>query len=118
MHLLTREALALYVEKLKPEGILAFHISNRYLDLKSVVAALATDAGVVCRYRDDFTVDPADEGKDPSQWMVMVRDIESLGDLKRSPRWFGIEDLPATRVWTDDFSNILAVVRWHETRGD
>jgi hypothetical protein len=118
MHLLTREALALYLEKLNPEGILAFHISNRYLDLRSVVAALATDAGVVCRYRDDFTVDPADEGKDPSQWMVMVRDIESLGDLKRSPRWFGIEDLPATRIWTDDFSNILAVVRWHETRGD
>ncbi|MGE3315859.1 MAG: spermidine synthase, partial [Planctomycetaceae bacterium] len=53
MHLLTREALAMYLDKLSPDGTLVFHISNRHLDLRPVLAALAADANLVCMYGDD-----------------------------------------------------------------
>jgi hypothetical protein len=112
VHLLTREALALYLAKLKPHGVILFHISNRYLDLKPVLAALAKDAGLVSRYFDDFTVDPAHVGKDPSQWVLMVRTEDDLGPLKGSARWFALDEVQPVRVWTDDYSNILSVVRW------
>ena len=55
MHLLTREALRLYRDKLADGGLIAFHISNRYLDLAPVLGALARDAGLVDRVRRDAT---------------------------------------------------------------
>jgi SAM-dependent methyltransferase len=116
VHLLTREAVDLYLRKLKPDGVLALHISNRYLDLKPVVKALAEDASLYARYQDDFTVDPGDVGKDPSQWVLMVRDKNDLGPLAKSSRWLLFDDVAPTRVWTDDYSNILSIVRWRESR--
>jgi hypothetical protein len=114
VHLLTREALRLYLEKLKPEGVLAFHLSNRYLDLKRVAAALAADAGLACLYQDDFDTGPDDSGNDPSQWVVMARSASDFGALARGVRWAPPQARPGMRVWTDDFSNLLGVVRWHE----
>jgi hypothetical protein len=69
MHLITREALALYMRKLAPGGMLAFHISNLYLDLAPTLGALAHDAGLVCLVADDTGVSQAqiDAGKFPSK---------------------------------------------------
>jgi len=114
LHLLTREALRLYLTKLSDHGILAFHISNRYLDLRPAVAALARDAGVACLLGDDskISADAQNAGKDPSLWVVMARQQTDLGKLPRGGIWTNVREDNSRRVWTDDFSNILSAVRW------
>jgi hypothetical protein len=115
VHLLTREALALYLSKLAERGLLAFHISNRYLDLEPVVAELARSAKLVCRSRDDWNVTREEQladGKEESHWVVLARRSEDLGGLNKSARWLPLESRAPARVWTDDFSNILGVFKW------
>jgi hypothetical protein len=113
VHLVTREALDLYVSKLAPGGLLAFHISNRYLDLEPVLGDLAQSAGLICHSQDD---DPnwleAADGKDPSHWLVMARRNEGAGSLAKDARWLPVAGRAQPEIWTDDFSNILRVFRW------
>jgi hypothetical protein len=115
MHLLTKEALALYLRKLEPGGIVAFHISNLYLRLAPTLGALARDTGLVCLMKDDLAVSPmqAAAGKFPSQWLVMARSREDLGSLAADPLWKPINVPPGTQVWTDDYSNLLRVIKWN-----
>jgi len=109
-HLLTREALALYLSKLKPGGLIAMHVSNRYLDLEPVVAALAADAGLVVRKCDDSDTDT--EGKEISEWTVFARSEEELGQPLRRARWTIPTRKRGVDVWTDDRSSILTVFSW------
>jgi len=111
VHLLTREAVGLYLSKLAPGGMLAFHISNRTLDLRAVLAGLAGELNLVGYSRDDREADLTG-GKDPSRWAVMARRVEDLGDLVRNPRWESLRDHPRPVIWTDDFSNLIGVLRW------
>jgi hypothetical protein len=113
VHLLTREALAIYLRKLSPRGVLGVHISNIYLDLKPILAALASDAGCTCLSRDDLDVTPEEmaKGKSPSQWVVLARDGMSLKLLKSTGKWEA-SDGRRDRPWTDDFSNVMSVMRW------
>jgi hypothetical protein len=116
MHLMTREALALYLRKLAPGGILAFHISNLYFRLAPTLGDLAQDAHLACVSGDDLMVTQAesDNGKLASQWVVMARDPADLKDLAaaNSPiRWATLEGRPGRRIWTDDYSNLLGVVK-------
>ncbi|MEO6418055.1 MAG: fused MFS/spermidine synthase, partial [Polyangiaceae bacterium] len=108
VHLLTREALRLYASKLAPDGLLAFHISNRYLDLKPELAELAHDAGLSVRGRDDLDVPPEllAKGKVPSQWVAMARSDAQLSTLTAAG-WVSLQRRPSSAVWTDDFSNVL-----------
>ncbi len=114
VHLVTREALALYLRVLAPDGLLAFHISNLHLDLEPVFANLAADAGLVSLVRDDTMVPDAlaAEGKSPSVWLVMARRPEDLRPLTEDPRWQRPRSDAGQRVWTDDYSSILSVFRW------
>jgi hypothetical protein len=113
MHLMTREALALYLRKLAPGGMLAFHISNGHLELAPVLGVLAGDAGLVCLSDDDSSLrkEEIDAGKAPSEWLVMARDRADLGALATDPRWKPVNVPPGTDVWTDDFSNLLRVIK-------
>jgi hypothetical protein len=113
VHLLTREALALYERKLAQGGVLAFHISNLYLDLKPALGNLAVDAGMAGLSRDDLVLDAEDQasGKSGSQWAIMGRSMSDLGVLAGDPRWQPLATQPATPVWTDDYSSILSVFR-------
>ena len=85
VHLLTSEALHLYLAKLAPDGILAFHLSNRHLDLEPVLANLADRIGLVGRSR----LDGANEaiGKSASHWLVLARRPGDLGELSADQRW-------------------------------
>lgn len=115
VHLLTREALALYLQKLAPGGLIVFHISNRYLDLKPVLAALAADAKLeVCRVRDDTRLDDDERaaGKMASSWAILARRTDDLGPLKISGLWTPASMPPGFRVWTDDFSHLWGVFKW------
>jgi len=116
MHLLTRQALKLYVSKLSDGGLLALHISNRHLNLKPVVAALAADAGLVCYIRDQgsMTRSESERGVLPSTWAVVARRDSDLEDIARDRRWRRARNTAHAPVWTDDFSNILDVIRWRQ----
>ena len=114
MHLVTREALALYLRKLAPGGMLAFHISNQYLQLGPTLCALAQDAGLVCLMDHDDPIPQAEKetGKFPSEWLVMARFTDDLGPLATDTRWKSVAVPPGMPVWTDDYSNLLSIIRW------
>ena len=115
MHLITREALALYIRKLAPGGILAFHITNKFVRLAPTLSALASDAGLVCLMNDDSAVSrvQSEEGKFASQWIVMARSHSDLGTLGTDPHWAPVKAPTGTRVWTDDYSNLLHIIKWN-----
>ncbi|MGH9943566.1 MAG: spermidine synthase, partial [Pyrinomonadaceae bacterium] len=111
VHLMTLEALDLYLTKLAEGGLVVFHISNRSLDLQPVVADLARSRGLQALVFDDTAPDQPG-GKEPSQWAVVARRSEDLGALAEDARWRKLESDPNRRVWTDDFSNIVSVLKW------
>lgn len=113
VHLLTREAIRLYLDMLKPDGVLTVHISNRYLRLAPVVANLAQDAGLRGRLIQEDEASSS-KGAASSTWTVLSRTPEALGGLPSDPRWTRerLEPDPRVGVWTDDFHNLLAVFKW------
>ncbi len=110
LHLLTRQAIDIYLHCLQPEGLLAVHISNRHLDLEPVLANLAADAGLTALVCDDD--DESAEGKYRSTWVVLARTCPALKALQQNPSWELLEPDPEKRLWTDDYSNILDVLNW------
>jgi hypothetical protein len=111
VHLITREALVLYLSRLAPRGVLAFHISNRHLDLGPVLGNLARDQGLAAVFQneDSLTSDETANGKVASTWLVMARRPDDLGSLIGDSRW--IPAPTSTRaVWTDDYSNIVSAL--------
>jgi spermidine synthase len=115
VHLLTREALALYLDKLSAEGILLFNISNRYVDLTPVLASLAEDANLFALMQS-FVPDPeqVDQGAVESEWFVMLRRREDFLALKADKRWVEIAPDPSQSKWTDDYSNLFRSLVWHK----
>jgi spermidine synthase len=116
VHLLTREAIRLYFQKLTPSGILAVHLSNVHLDLPPLVTRLAADHDppLVVRYWHDVALDnERKDGKTDSQWMVLARSEADLGKIAKSPHWDKMKVVPGP-VWRDDFANVLRVWRKEE----
>ncbi|HYV40098.1 MAG TPA: fused MFS/spermidine synthase [Gemmataceae bacterium] len=111
VHLLTREALAIYRSTLADGGILAFHVSNRYVDLPPVLGDLASDAGMVCVTRDDLTLGKYDkeQGKAASQWVLLAVRRQ---DLPASAAWLPQPPRLGVPVWTDDFCNLAGQLHW------
>ncbi len=111
MHLLTREALELYRSRLADDGVIAFNISNRHLDLRPVLAALAADARLkVKSSAHEATESELTQMIVSSHWLVMSPSDESLSGLLGEAGWI----VPAASnrgVWTDDFSNLLSVLK-------
>ncbi len=113
LHLLTREAVALYLRKVKPDGIVGVHVSNRHLELGTVVAGAAYANGAITRLYDggDVSEDASEQKWVPTVAAVARKD-EDLGPLAKSKFWPILPPDPAQRVWTDDYSNVLgALVR-------
>jgi hypothetical protein len=111
VHLVTQQALELYLSKLAEGGILAFHISNRSLNLKPILGDLAESKKLICIGFDDLKPGSF-EGKDPSQWVVMARSSPEISNLSINSQWERLNGRKGTRVWSDDFSNILRAIRW------
>jgi hypothetical protein len=120
VHLLTREALALYRGRLRSNGALAIHISNRYLDLEGVVQALAADAGMRALAWADLSLSDAQraEGMLPSHWVVLSTDTGLIDRLAASDPWRHLSDDKTTAVWSDQFSDLLRVIRWRGSPGE
>jgi hypothetical protein len=110
VHLLTREALALYRRKLTPDGVVLFHISNRYLDLAPVLAALADDSGMPGRHLIDFAPQLGSAARMSAEVVALGQSCRSLDFLSASPGW---QDLPpAAALWTDERSDIVSRIKW------
>ena len=111
VHLITQQALDLYLSKLAPGGILAFNASSRSLNLNPILADLAESRNLICIAFDDTKPDSV-EGKDPSHWIVMARSPEEISYLSINSQWQRLYGRKGARVWSDDFSNILRAIRW------
>lgn len=111
IHLITREALALYRSKLREDGILAFNVSNSYVALEPVLGNLARDARMACVAQEDGR-----SGKDgvaetdASDWVVMARHTRDLRAVASDPRWQDCRRSPGSAPWTDDYSNLLGAL--------
>lgn len=107
VHLLTREALEIYREKLAPGGVLVWHISNKYFDLEPVVGRLASAGGWQSLIRADLNVSPAQSaqtGISPSIWAVLARDKTDLNGLTRNANWRPMRT--DAELWSDQKSSL------------
>jgi spermidine synthase len=123
IHLLTKEAFALYWEHLKPDGILALNISNLHVDLSPVVRGLARKLGKHAIWIEDYGVERYEEeeqkdipkeerGTDGNDWVLVTSNQNFLDDpqvIAKIEPW--PTEVPREIVWTDDYSNLFAVVR-------
>jgi SAM-dependent methyltransferase/MFS family permease len=108
VHLITREALGVYLRHMKPDGIVAFHVSNRFLNLVPVAARLAAEHGAYAVLVDE----ESEEDRTTSTWVLVSRDKKAL----ERPE---IVDAGATqpetrddwRTWTDDYSNLVQILK-------
>jgi SAM-dependent methyltransferase len=112
LHLITREALALYLRKLAPDGALIFHISNRHLRLERVLGVLAQDAGLTCLAKAERSTGFTSTGKLSSKWVVMARHPATLGRLMYDPSWLQPPPHLKTGLWTDDYASVFSVFDW------
>jgi hypothetical protein len=107
VHLLTKEAVALYMQHLAPGGVLALHISNRHIQLFPVVKAIA-DALSLKWKLVDTSYDDDDYIHWDSSWVLVGRDDATLAP-------YGASDdpgqVPTVRPFTDDFSNIMKLLK-------
>ena len=112
MHLFTQQAVELYLRKLKPEGIILFHISNLYLDLAPVLTTIVRSVGAAGMHQL-YEPSPPEKaaGASGSEWMVIAAKKDELAFLAGERRW----RRPAAgrgAPWTDDFSNIFQAIKW------
>ncbi len=116
-HLLTVEAMQLYLDRIKPDGVIIMHLSNRHLELiepVTVTARAAGGAAMVQIYRPE---DPSPLVDTPEDAVIIARDPAVLAAFAADPRW---TQPPAseTRVWTDDYVNLFgALVRGMNREG-
>jgi hypothetical protein len=113
MHLLTKEALELYLSRLDERGVLAFHVSNRHLSLGPVLARLCNDLQLVAvEQLERVQRQEMKTGKVSSDWVFVARSRDDLGPLIADPRWSEPPLSRSTPLWTDDYSNILSVIKF------
>jgi spermidine synthase len=115
-HLMTREAIQTYIEKLANEGVLAFHISNKYLRLDRVLTAAAEELRLASRVKHDRYINEQDRqdslriGKADAWYFVIAKDQSTLQRLPAD--WEVPQNETEVRIWTDDYSNILSVMQF------
>jgi len=113
VHLVTLEALELYLRKLSTHGVMAFHVSNRYLDLGPVLGAVAARLGCVAFIQSD-AAQPAETlriGKNASSWVILARSTADVSEIAADPRWSPLDAHTEDALWTDDFSNVVRTIR-------
>jgi hypothetical protein len=118
VHLMTREAVALYFRKLAPDGILLAHVTNQHLDLEPVFHAIAADLHLRGRSKldDALSIQEVAHGKDSSHWIALARSEAPLAAIAADTEWMSVPlrpDAPVDRryLWTDDYSSVFRVMR-------
>lgn len=113
VHLLTKEALEIYRSKLKPDGLVAFNISNRHINLQPVLSALASDALLTGMIKFN-TISASNKLELSSMWVVLANSEEKLYTLKATPyNWTPLPKVDEKYLWTDDYSNVWNNIIFH-----
>ena len=110
VHLLTREAYKLYWRHLKPDGVLAVHVSNRYLMLGPVVAMAAVESGKTAKMVS-FEANDRDSTEETDSDWVLVSSRPGFFDQPEIKVAHKIDPIPGLRMWTDDYSNLYRILR-------
>jgi spermidine synthase len=111
VHLATREAMAIYKAKLAPHGVVTMHITNRHLELRSVVAGIAASNGL-----KTWAWSNPDDRTDPENFIARADVViaaerpDDIGALAQAKNWTPVEPDPSVRTWTDDYSNIAGAL--------
>jgi spermidine synthase len=111
VHLITREALGVYLRHVKADGIVAFHVSNRFLDLIPIVARLAAEHRAHAVLVTDDVEDDDDIRRSRSDWVLVSRSREALDRPEIADVASKAEDKKALRTWTDDYSNLIQILK-------
>jgi hypothetical protein len=115
-HLITKEAIGMYLTKLDPTGVLLVHFSNRHLDLRNILARVGAEHGLTTYVISETHDEPLEKRlRAPSQTAVLARDPAHLGRIISEPSAQHIPPDMGRRPWADDFSNILEAIldkRW------
>jgi len=114
VHLLTRQALELYLRKTANNGLLLIHISNRYMDLAPVLDRLANELNLTALIQNDFNLSAklSAEGKSASRWILLARDRRVVHRFAQEPSWHALDGRLGGDLWTDEFSDVLKVLYW------
>ena len=118
LHLLSSEALALYLTKLRPGGVLAFHLSNRHLELRDAVNRVALNLDLHTLWRRDVNRTPARLDqimRRSSEWLLAARlrrDLVQIASARPAAGWQFVKANRSLHVWTDSYSDIWSVFRW------
>lgn len=110
VHLITQEALALYRRHMTPNGIIVFHVSNRYLDLKPVVQQLADQAGMKTAF-----ISPSDDDSEDAwtaDWIAVTTNEQFMNEADVKSAMIYIEIPPNFRLWTDDYNSLLPILKF------
>jgi spermidine synthase len=108
VHLITKEAVEIYLKHMKPDGVIAFHVTNRYLDLVPVVEGIAHALDLHAVWISDAGGDPLGNS---SSWVLIARDPVRLTHPRVAEASVAITARRDWRVWTDDFNNLLQVLK-------
>ena len=116
LHLLTDEAVGVYERTLAANGLLLIHISNRYIALEPILAAIAAKRGLVAAVRRDV---PSGGLTVASNWVVLASDPAQLARLRQISRYQTWEPLEPAQgpAWTDDHASVLPYIRWSSILG-
>ncbi len=109
VHLITREAMQVYLKHIKPDGAVAFHVTNRYLNLEPVVKQLADEIG----YEAVLITDDPDD--DPylsrTDWVIVTKNRDFINDADVAKKRVPIVPIAGMRTWTDDFNNLFQILK-------
>ena len=108
VHLITLEAVSALLRHLKPDGVIAYHVSNRFLDLKPVLLAIAQRQGL--EYA--FLHETGENGGTTSDWVVLTRNKAFILKPEIVAATEPVAPQPGWSLWTDDFNNLIQVFRW------
>jgi len=108
VHLITREAMAVYFKHMKPGGVVAFHVTNRFLRLAPVVKRIADETGLRTALISD---DAEDSDLARTDWVLVTRDAALLERPDLAKYISKIDEIPGLGVWTDDFNNLFQILK-------
>ncbi|MDP2241052.1 MAG: fused MFS/spermidine synthase [Burkholderiales bacterium] len=108
VHLITHEAMAVYLRHLKPDGVIAFHVTNRFLQLAPVVKRIAEGY----QLHTALVVDDAEDNDlAKTDWMLVTRDNRILDRREIAGNASAVEQIPGLRLWTDSYNNLFKILK-------
>ncbi|MDP1535770.1 MAG: fused MFS/spermidine synthase [Burkholderiales bacterium] len=108
-HLVTWQAMGIYLKNMKPDGVIAFHVTNRFLNLAPVVKRIADESGL----HTVLISDDPDEASDLARtdWVLVSRSAAALQDKNITDAAQPIGEIPGLRLWTDSFNNLFKILK-------